>query len=186
MDEQNGFFGKEKDDSMNQLSRLYKKYAPGMLCYARKFVDFQTAEDLVHDVFLKLLSQDSFQVIDQTIENYLLCAVKNACSDYLKHQIVRDDYLSQAAHELKMEELSFSDNPLTELIGKERKTSLYKAIDRLPKRCREVFKLAYLEEIENAEIARMLNISVRTVEAQIYKALKILRSILTAFLGWIV
>jgi RNA polymerase sigma-70 factor (ECF subfamily) len=157
-----------------------------MLFYARKFVDFQTAENMVHDVFLKLWDQDSLMVIDQTIGNYLLRSIQNACFDYLKHQLVHDDYLSKAARELKMEELSYSDTMLDKLIDKEQKDSLYEAIERLPEKCKEIFKLTYIEEKENAEVARMLNISVRTVESQIYKALKILRNALTAFLMWII
>jgi RNA polymerase sigma-70 factor (ECF subfamily) len=186
MNEQNDFLGKGKNDSLNQFRRLYEKNAPGMLFYARKFVDFQTAEDMVHDVFLKLWSHDSFLIIDQTIGSYLLRSVQNACSDYLKHQLVRDDYLSRATLELKMEELSCSDNPLNKLIDKEQVDALYEAIERLPKKCKEIFKLTYLEEKENAKVARILNISVRTVESQIYKALKILRNTLTAFLWWII
>jgi RNA polymerase sigma-70 factor (ECF subfamily) len=174
-------------DFMNQFSRLYEKYAPGMLFYARKFVDFQTAEDMVHDVFLKLWSRDSFLIIDQTIGSYLLRSVQNACYDCLKHQLVRDDYLSKATLELKLEELSGLDNPMNLLISSEQIESVYCAIEQLPEKCREIFKLTYIEEKANAEVAQMLHISVRTVESQIYKALKILRKLLTAaFILWVI
>jgi RNA polymerase sigma-70 factor (ECF subfamily) len=181
MNEQNDFLEKDKEDSLNQLSLLYEKHAPGMLFYARKFVDFQTAEDIVHDVFLKLWNHDQFLIIDQTIGSYLFRSVRNACFDYLKHQIVRDDYLSIAAQELKIEELAYSDDLLNKLIDKEQKDSLYHAIEQLPEKCKEIFKLTYMEEKKNEEVARMLNISVRTVESHIYKALKKLRSVLTLF-----
>jgi DNA-directed RNA polymerase specialized sigma24 family protein len=60
MNEQNDFLGKDEGNSLSQFNRLYRQYAPGMLFYARKFVDFQTAEDIiVHDVFLKLWSNNS-------------------------------------------------------------------------------------------------------------------------------
>jgi RNA polymerase sigma-70 factor (ECF subfamily) len=186
MGEQRDFFDKDKEDSLNQFSRLYEKYAAGMLFFARKFVDYQTAEDLVHDVFLKLWSRDTFLIIDQTIGNYLFRSIQNACFDYLNHQLVCDDYLHKAALELKREELAFYDNPVNKLIDSEQTESIHKAIEQLPEKCREIFRLTYIEEKANAEVARMLNISVRTVEAQIYKALKILRKTLTAFIFWII
>jgi RNA polymerase sigma-70 factor (ECF subfamily) len=175
-----------KEDSLNRFSRLYKKHAPGMLFYARKFVDFQTAEDIVHDVFLKLWNHNSFLIIDQTIGSYLLRSVRNACFDYLKRQIIRDDYRSSVVLELKIEELSYSDNLINNLINEEQITSLYQAIEQLPEKCKEIFKLAYIEERKNAEVAQMLHISVRTVESQIYKALKKLRSVLTSVIFWII
>jgi RNA polymerase sigma-70 factor (ECF subfamily) len=167
------------DHFLNQLEQLYKKHAAGMVFFARKFVDFETAEDIVHDVFLKLCTHDSLLIVEQTIESYLFNAVKNACLNYLKHKTVEDDYMSESYYGLKTDELAYYDDTLGSLIEQEQIESLYKAIDQLPEKCREVFKLTYLEEKENAEAARMLNISVRTVESQIYKALKILRKILT-------
>ena len=50
------------------------------------------------------------------------------------------------------------------------------AIGELPDKCREIFVLSYLKDMKNSEIAQMLNVSVRTVEAHIYKALKNLRT----------
>jgi RNA polymerase sigma-70 factor (ECF subfamily) len=163
---------------LEQFKRLYEKYTPGMIFYARKFVDHQTAEDIVHDIFLKLANRDNWIIIDESIGSYLFCAVQNACKDYLKRKIVRDDYLSRAITELKIEELEFTANPVNRMIYEEQMTAVYKAIDQLPEKCREVFVLAYLEEKKNAEIAGLLHISIRTVEAQIYKALKTLRDIL--------
>ena len=51
-----------------------------------------------------------------------------------------------------------------------------RAISELPDKCREIFVLSYLKDMKNSEIALMMNVSVRTVEAHIYKALKTLRS----------
>ena len=64
----------------------------------------------------------------------------------------------------------------------ERLELIYKEMDKLPEKCREVFTMSYLEERKTSEIAVLLNISPRTVEAQLYKALKILRGILLSCL----
>lgn len=149
-----------------------------MIFYARKFVDRHTAEDIVHDIFVKIWNYDSFMIIDQSMGNYLFRSVQNACWDYLKRQTVRDDYISKTIAWLKEEELTYKNNPVDQIIDKEQIETVYKAIDQLPEKCREIFLLSYMEEKKNAEIAYMLNISVRTVETQIYKALKSLRNTL--------
>ena len=59
---------------------------------------------------------------------------------------------------------------------------IYKEMDKLPDKCREIFTMSYLEERKTSEIAVLLNISTRTVEVQLYKALKILRGILLSCL----
>ena len=53
---------------------------------------------------------------------------------------------------------------------------IFSVIESLPEKCKEVFKLSYLNDMKNKEIAELLNISLRTVEAHMYKALKFLRA----------
>ena len=62
-----------------------------------------------------------------------------------------------------------------EFIRNELRVEIHQAINSLPDKCKEVFKLSYLYGMKNKEIADALNISLRTVEAHMYKALKILR-----------
>jgi RNA polymerase sigma-70 factor (ECF subfamily) len=161
-----------------ELERLYINYAPRLIFYARKFVDYSTAEDVVHDVFLKIRNSDMVLPNHENIGSYLFSSVRNTCLDLLKHRTICDDYLSKTIRDLKIDELTSGNNPEKMLIDREQIESLYKEINRLPQKCREVFLLAYIEEKKNAEIASQLQISVRTVEAQIYKALKILRNTL--------
>jgi RNA polymerase sigma-70 factor (ECF subfamily) len=162
-----------------EFEQLYKKHAAGLIFYARKFVDYQTAEDVVHDVFLKIWFSESVMLVNENISSYLFNAVRNMCLDLLKHQAVHDDYVSKAVLALKMEELASDENIVDKLIEQEKIDAVYKAIDRLPEKCREVFVQAYIEEKKNVEIAEQLHISVRTVEAHIFKALKLLRDVLT-------
>ena len=67
--------------------------------------------------------------------------------------------------------------------------AVYLEIDKLPDRCREIFRRTYLDGCKSRDIAAELGISQRTVEAQLYKALKLLRRSLTGILtlgGWLV
>ena len=170
----------EKDHlDRKEFVQVYEKYAPALIFYARKFVDHPTAEDVVHDVFLKIWNSETLMVANESIVSYLFCAVRNACLDLLKHKTICNDYLAKAVRDLKIEELSYSEDFLNKLIDREQIDAIYKEIDHLPEKCREVFVLAYIQEKKNVEIAEQLQISIRTVEAQIYKALKILRKALT-------
>ena len=79
----------------------------------------------------------------------------------------------------KIEEIYYNDDPQFLFSKDERLEHVYKEIDKLPEKCREIFIMSYLEERKTAEIALLLNLSTRTVEAQLYKALKTLRNALS-------
>ncbi len=172
---------RENQHIFRQFSQLYEKHAPGLLFYARKFVSYSIAEDIVHDLFLKIWKDETFFIIDDTISGYLYKAVQNACLNHLKHESVRQEYLDKAIMELKMEELN-STSPDDQLIAREEIDNLYHAVEQLPGKCREVFRLSYFDEKKNSEIADSLGISIRTVEAHLYNALQILRKSLVLFI----
>ena len=161
-----------------EFKRLYEKYVPGLIFFARQFVDCPTAEDVVHDVFLKIWNSETVMIANESIRAYLFFAVRNACLDVLKHQAICNDYVANATRELKMEELTSYENLENRLIEREQIDAIYKEIDRLPEKNREIFVQAYIKEKKHSEIAEQFQISVRTVEAHIYKALKILRNAL--------
>ena len=160
---------KEDDRELIQFKELYKSIAPMLIFYAGKYVNAVTAEDLVQDVFLKVWQKRT-------------CSVQHACLDYLKHQEVKGDYINAVTTKLKIEEIYYNDDPQSLFAEDERLELIYKEMDKLPDKCREIFTMSYLEERKTSEIAVLLNISTRTVEVQLYKALKILRGILLSCL----
>lgn len=149
--------------------------------FARKFVDSFTAEDIVHDVFLKLYHQDPGKLNENGIRAYLFSMVKNGCLDYLQHLKVEKTYVAKAQAQLKIEELRWYDSN-ENIVSNEKLNAIYNEIEKLPPQCKRIFIKSYLEEQKHADIAEELNISVRTVEAQVYKALKIIRDKLILFL----
>ncbi|NLU30598.1 MAG: RNA polymerase sigma-70 factor [Bacteroidales bacterium] len=157
-----------------QVKKIYLQQAPQLIAFARKFVDNFTAEDIVHDVFLKFYHQNSEKFNENGIKAYLFRMLRNACLDYLEHLKVEETYVSRIQSELKIEELRWYD--LNEdILFNEKINAVYDEIERLPPQCKRIFIKAYLEEEKHARIAKDLNISVRTVETQVYKALKIIR-----------
>ena len=173
---------KEDDRELIQFKELYKSNAPMLIFYAGKYVNAITAEDLVQDVFLKVWQKRTFLFLKEGIKTYLYRSVQHACLDYLKHQEVKGDYINAVTTKLKIEEIYYNDDPQSLFAEDERLELIYKEMDRLPEKCREIFTMSYLEERKTSEIAVLLNISTRTVESQLYKALKILRDILLSYL----
>jgi RNA polymerase sigma-70 factor (ECF subfamily) len=133
------------------------------------------AEDVVQSIFVKWWEKRAEIQINQTVKAYLFRAVYNLCINQLEHQQVKQKHLNHATYEWSGEKQSPEVFPL-EL--EERITS---AINQLPEQCRIIFKMSRYEELKYNEIASKLGISPNTVENQISKALRILRSQLDIF-----
>lgn len=168
----------EDDQSLELFRTLYKKNAPALISYACRFVSQSVAEDIVQDIFLKIWQKRSFIFQKEGIYTYLYNSVRHGCLDHLKHEDVISNYVERVVNKLKIEELYYSDDPQFLSTEDERLKSIYNEINKLPDRCREIFSMIYFEERKTAEIAELLNLSKRTVEAQLYKALKTLRDAL--------
>ena len=165
-------------DDEKQLKKIYLQQVSRLIAFARQFVDNFTAEDIVHDVFLKFYHRNTDKLNENGVRIYLLRMVRNACFDHLKHLKVEEVYMTKVQTKLKIEELKWYD--LNEnILFSEKIDAVYGEIEKLPPRCKEIFTKAYLGEEKHTDIAEELNISVRTVETQIYKALKIIRDNLT-------
>jgi len=155
-------------------------YVP--LCrYAHKFTgDMERARDLVQDVFVSFYDKASAVQISQ--KAYLYRSVHNACLNYIRQSRTRADH-----HEnIKLRTPALDERDV--LISQEMETRIWAVIENLPEQCRRIFKMNRLEGKKNAEIAEALNISIRTVETQISKALRSLREnlgdlLLTLFLA---
>jgi RNA polymerase sigma-70 factor (ECF subfamily) len=168
-----------KDEEILEIfGTLYKREAPVLISYAAGFTDADTAEDIVQDIFLKIWTQRSFLFLKDAVRTYLYHAVRHACLDHLKHLNTCTDYENAFRLKLQIEELYFTDDP--DFPGEEdvRLSWIYREIEKLPGKCREIFVMAYLEERKATEIAALLNLSKRTVEAQLYKGLKTIREAL--------
>lgn len=157
---------------------LFRRYYAGLLFYATRLVGEDDAEDIVQDVFVELWRrQDSVDVGDQ-IQAFLYRSVYTKAVNLLKHRAVADSYNAEAV-EFYQKKLDYYQPDHTDVIkrieNRELRSELYRAIDGLPDKCREVFKLSYLHDMKNKDIADVMGISLRTVEAHMYKALKFLR-----------
>ena len=140
--------------------------------------DRAEAEDIVQDVFVELWNNKSKIDFDDHIKSFLYKSVYTRSINFLKHKSVVDSYTSEEK-EFFAQKIAYYNYENSEVMARlenmELKKEILSAINDLPDQSRKVFKMSYLYEMKNKEIADILGISLRTVEAHMYKALKILR-----------
>lgn len=152
-------------------------YAP--LChYAARLTDgdMDEAEDLVQQVFVKIWEQRGRLDIAWSLKAYLYKTVHNAALNRLRAANTRSKYFDYNATQLENTSVQPDDT------SSELAECLQKALDLLPPQCRHVFELSRFEELKYREIADQLGISIKTVETQMGKALRILRLQLADYL----
>ena len=152
-------------------------FCPGVFILPN--ADDEEAEDVVQDVFVELWKRRDSMVIGDQIQAFLYRAVYTRALNVLKHRSIEDGYCA-AVEEINQKRAEFYQPDNNEVIrrieDRELRNEIYQAINELPDKCKEVFKLSYLHEMKNKEIADVMGVSLRTVEAHMYKALKFLRN----------
>ena len=167
----------ERDEKI--FEQVFKTHFKNLHAYSCTIVkDEMLAEELVQNIFYKLWERPEKLSISGSIAAYLYRAVYNESLNHLKHMKVRSRYQSHVIHEMKNQ----SDSASRKIIMKELEARLQRALHELPEQCRTIFQLSRFEELKYREIAERLDISPKTVENQMGKALKILRMKLIDFL----
>jgi RNA polymerase sigma-70 factor (ECF subfamily) len=159
------------------VALMFETWYSMLLNYAGKFVPHATAEDIVQDIFVELQKRSGSLEIKQSAKAYMVRAVHNKCMDYIRHLMVQKKHENQALTELSLQELNYFDPQKhnTSLLLSDDREDLQQAIAQLPARCREILLLKYQHNLNTKEIAQSLNVSTRTVETQLYKAVKTIR-----------
>ncbi|SDZ47735.1 RNA polymerase sigma-70 factor, ECF subfamily [Rhodonellum ikkaensis] len=132
--------------------------------------DSDVSEDIVQDIFLELWNKRNGLKIEKP-SHYLFTCVKHAVFKILQKQKISDRHLqSISAIDLLIQaEASMDTHEMEQMI--------LNHLDRLPGRCKEIFYLSRFENLGNKEIALQLGISTKTVENQIYRAMKSLKTL---------
>lgn len=168
-----GFLSEIKNDK-KKFAKLYDKYWESLFVIAfHKCRDQAMAEDCVQDVFLSLLNHKNPTSIDN-LHAYLIKAVKYAILRAI-YKYNRTQYLEEYPDNIEIIERSIEDAIEEKML----KEHLFNKVEELPKQCRIIFKSSRQDHLSNDEIAEMMNISKRTVENQLSKALKVLRNYLS-------
>ncbi|MET1053945.1 MAG: RNA polymerase sigma-70 factor [Pedobacter sp.] len=161
---------------------VYKHFLKPLHVYAITMLkDEEAAKGTVQNIFLKLWERKSTLNFNGSLKAYLYSAVYHECLNHIRHQKVKLHHQDHLVYTMKNTEEHDSGIELNDLKGK-----LQQVMNNLPEKCRTVFQLSRFEELKYREIAEQMGISVKTVEAQMGKALKILRHGLVDYLPLII
>jgi RNA polymerase sigma-70 factor (ECF subfamily) len=129
----------------------------------------EIAEEIVNDIMVKIWNKREELNRIQNLETYLFVAIRNHC---LNHLAQYSNYHVMLEPETSRAEIVNLNNPEREMEWKEIYARLNKAIDELPDQCRTVFKLIKEEGFRYKQVAEILGISPRTVETQLFRAIR--------------
>ncbi|WP_162558757.1 RNA polymerase sigma-70 factor [Robertkochia solimangrovi] len=163
---------------------LFQLYFDKLHHYAWSYLeDAEEAREIIQNVFFKLWKKRTDLKVDMNLNAYLFKMTRNECLDYFKHLKVKTRYRDEIQKErLKLNVASLQDDPSQMFIESELNKKVNSLINRLPDACREVFIKSRFEGLKYHEIAAEMNISPKTVENQISKALRFLRQELQDYL----
>ena len=162
-----------------QFEKIFKTYFQQLSYYANTFLkDLENSKEIVHDVFVNLWERRETIDTSKPVKAYLYTSVHNRCLNYIRDH-KKFNYSIERIEDLNPEAiLEDSDNLITDEI----KDKIAKTLELLPERARTIFELSRFEGLKYQEIADKLNISVKTVETNMSKALKLFRENLKEYL----
>lgn len=165
---------------------LFRYYYVDLCAYSRRYVGrVDIAEEIVSDTFFKLWEKQKDLVINESVKGYLFQAVCNNSLNFLrklKNETKIEDYFADNSYENISTGSSSFDLPEQSLIMEEVNEKIEQAINQLPPQQQKAFKLKRFENKKNKEIAEIMDISVKTVEMHLSKAMLFLRSSLKEYL----
>ena len=168
------------DSDERAFKHFFDHYAGRLYQFAFSFLKNKPiAEEVVSDVFFKVwINREGIKNIEN-IKGYLFKATYNTTLNYLSEENRKKAIsLENIKIDLSVDLIC----PETELINKELKVQIEKAIESLPSRCKLIYKMAKVEQMKYKEIAALLDISVKTIDHQLTIAIKKIGEIIKSYL----
>lgn len=158
-----------------QFESLFRSSYTSLVHYAKKLIkDSDTAEEIVQDLFVRLWQDKEKIRIQSSLNGYLFRSVHNRCLHHIEHNKVKEKHVREMSLKKDAESASPSDLvQYNELLLK-----IIRVLDRLPEKCGRIFYMNRFEGMKYTEIAEKLSVSVKTVEANMGKALREFRKAL--------
>lgn len=166
------------------FEKIYLYYYPRLNYFARQYLfDSEASKNIVQDVFAELWGKRHTLRIDTNLQAWLFTVTKNKSLkiiSQLKSRQNYDNYIKTRQLDISYKSLDAFDT--SNIIFKELQTQIQEALEKLSPACRQVFEMSRFEYKKNLEIAEELNLSIKTIEAQISKALRSLKADLKDYL----
>jgi len=158
-----------------EFEKLFRSSYVSLVRYAKRILkDHDTAEEIVQDLFFRLWQDRGNLTIESSLNGYLFRSVHNKSLHFIEHQKVIDRHAGEIA--ASADETA---EPVTEAIYySELQSKVARVLERLPERCSVIFRMSRFEGLKYNEIAEKLSVSLKTVEANMGKALKEFRKAL--------
>ncbi|HAM98597.1 MAG TPA: RNA polymerase sigma-70 factor [Marinilabiliales bacterium] len=167
------------NDDKSAFTFIFTKYYKDLVVFSFSFTrNLQASEEIVQDRFLKLWEHRNGLVVQTSLKSYLLKSVQNQSLDWLRHLKVKTNFASVILEHPVLSE----NNTENYILHSELQDKLDEALAKLPEPYSQAFKMNRFEALNYQEIAKKLEVSVRTVEVRISKALLLLREELKDFL----
>lgn len=173
-----GLLSEMKRGSQSAFSVLFGIYYADLLLYCGTFIrERKECEDIVQDIFYKLWNDRRELKIDTSLKAYLLRAVRNGCFDAFRHRKIERNHVcaitaTPSAGNLETENY---------VLYSDLQSRLDEVLEQLDEKAAEAFRMNRFENLKYREIAERLQVSERTVEVRIGKALEFIRSHLHYF-----
>jgi RNA polymerase sigma-70 factor (family 1) len=161
--------GRIRQGDVQQFESLFRSSYVSLVRYARTLIkDQDTSEEIVQDLFCTIWKDKEKIRIESSLNGYLFRAVHNRCLHFIEHKRV----VVRHAEEMSSLSAESPDSPSDILNFKELQAKIASILERLPERCGKIFYMNRFEGLKYSEIAKKLSISVKTVEANMGRALK--------------
>ncbi|AEV98745.1 RNA polymerase, sigma-24 subunit, ECF subfamily [Niastella koreensis GR20-10] len=167
-----------KGNQQLAFDRVFDEFFPQLQFFATRVTgDAEEARDIVNQVFLSLWKLRSRFETLVNIKAFLYITTRNHCFNYLRHRQRQETVKKEYGNSL--EDVADEQNMELRMIETEVMKKVYEKIEELPDKCKQIFKLTYLEGLQAGEIAQKLNISTSTVTTQRHIGIKYLRAVLS-------
>lgn len=165
-------FYQMQEENKQAIGEIYEKFWKELYLVAfRHLRSEEDVEDILHDIFLSLLTGKIILEKDESIRAFLHMRLKSRIINFHRKQFIQASYKTQ---ESNREEIADTDSE-TKLMARELEGLVQEEIDRMPEKMKQIFLLSRNEFLSNEEIANQLNLSNQTVRNQMSSAIKRIR-----------
>lgn len=155
------------------FAKIYEHYAESLIAYgANRVESIEEAHDIIHDLFVNLWEKRASLTIQQSLKAYLFTALHRRIINHYRKNTYRAVY----AEQLQRMEHQYLQGPDKELEAKEMRALVESAVDTMPAKMREIYRLSRDEHLTIKQIAEKLNIAEQTVKNQLHRAITIIRA----------
>lgn len=156
---------------------IWDSYYPALCYFAERIVGIRDeAQDIVADCFTKLWMKKGHFPTILAIKAYLYISTRNACLDFLKQNKRNERQRDEFGYSLEQSE----ESTLAGIAKAELLREVHAAMEKLPRQCRKVVRMSFVDGMKNMEIAKALGLSVQTVKNQKVRGIYLLKMQLTA------